>query len=153
MNSTIEGITITDGVSAYGGGLMAYESIIKRSRITANTATIFGGGIYAQQNVTLIDSEVSDNVANLGGGGIYEWQQNSYYDLKLINSTISGNEVQSASGHGGGLFVYLYNGPYPDSQSGLITNSTISGNSAAHGGGIYSGSGYYAATSGFVKLQ
>ena len=32
--------------------------------------------------------------------------------LKIVNSTISGNDVTSATGRGGGLYTSQYNGDY-----------------------------------------
>ncbi len=137
-NATIEGVTITGGIAATGGGLWAVNSTLRKSRVTGNTATYNGGGIYSYGDFKLIDSEVSENIAGSGGGGVFSFgAYERHAVLKIVNSTISGNDVTSATGRGGGLYTSQYNGDYDYDLCAAITNSTISGNSAKDGGGIF----------------
>jgi CSLREA domain-containing protein len=84
----------------------------------------YGGGIYGYQgSLALTQVSIRDNRAGIGGG-IYS------NDLELVDSTVSGNEAQQ----GGGIFI--------DAGSALITSSTISDNEAyTSGGGIWGSPG------------
>jgi hypothetical protein len=113
---------------AEGGGLYGSGTIIG-CRITNNTAIDthiagYGGGLYG--DFTIIDSTISDNYASgygaTYGGGIYTMSSSG---VTVISSTISGNHAS----FGGGI-----------AGSGLVLNSTLSGNDAlASGGGIDAG--------------
>lgn len=82
-----------------------------------------GGGIYCQENLTLIQVAATQNFANGHGGGLFLRGNKS----SLINCTFSGNSVYNV---GGGLYLL--------GQESTLTNCTISGNSAANGGGLVS---------------
>jgi predicted outer membrane repeat protein len=110
IQSTIEGVTVRDGNGSVGGGIWADGTTLRKTRVTNNTATYQGGGIYASNRVLLIDSEVSDNTATNGGGGIFHRRQYADDALTIANSTISGNDVTSPTGRGGGVYTYLYSG-------------------------------------------
>ena len=116
------------------------DSTISDSSATATgiNGTAVGGGTYASDDMTLVDSTVSGNTVtapwgvNDGyltiGGGIY-----SRGNLMLTRSTISGNAVEATNdgenARGGGVFV-----------RGVATldASTIDGNSAdGAGGGVF----------------
>ena len=77
----------------YGGGLSG-DFVISNSVITQNTAQ-FGGGFLG--GGTLTNSLVAGNTAKLNGGGIRG------ADLKITNSTISGNKLDSNFFSGAGL--------------------------------------------------
>lgn len=88
-----------------------------------------GGGIYQSFGVLeLINSTVKDNEAGRYGGGIAKL--NDWDELIITNSTISNN---SAGVSGGGIFISFAVSP----QNINISSSTISGNTAEQGGGIY----------------
>jgi hypothetical protein len=88
------------------------------SRVTTNTATAVGGGIYVGGTLTVTHSRIDGNSAS-GGGGVFV----SFQPAVILNSEISGNSVD---GGGGGVY---------SSGSLAIVNSTLSGNSAGSGGG------------------
>lgn len=63
---------------------------ITRSQITGNTATIEGGGIWADAGrLEVFDSTISGNTANRFGGGVLLQDTDSL----LSNVTVSGNSV------------------------------------------------------------
>lgn len=141
----IEGVTITGGSATLGAGISSYENrlTIRNSRITNNSATSGGAGIYTgdPKLLRVINSEISNNtVTGLSGGGgagiAATWDlDKSSIGVEIINSTISGNIVAGSGGQGGGLYVYL-----PSNSSGAevkVINSTIAFNKAADGGGVY----------------
>lgn len=120
---TVSNSIITHNV---GGGISNGDGgplTVNNSIITANT----GSGIYNLGLITINNSTISNNVATSAGGGIY----NDYYTGHTVvyHSTISGNSANSV---GGGIFTVGYHGQSPVS----VIDSTISGNSAAYGGGI-----------------
>ena len=126
----ISGVTIRGGTSSSdGGGVKVWADLtITDSVISNSTTTGSGGGIYNTRSLILDNVTVTDNQADTDGGGIYSWGT-----LTLQNgSTVQDNE---ATGLGGGIVNYSY------VQQGRATlvNATVSGNEASlDGGGLYS---------------
>ncbi|NNE67472.1 MAG: CSLREA domain-containing protein, partial [Pyrinomonadaceae bacterium] len=128
----VSGLTITGGVADSNGGGGIHNSgllLLLNSEITGNSGPI-GGGI---RNLTggflsVTSSSVSGNStnSNFGAGGI-----ESSGLIAVTNSTISGNSSTNGIGsNAGGI----------KSRDGVITNTTISDNSAAgpnSAGGLY----------------
>jgi CSLREA domain-containing protein len=131
--ATLSGLTIQHGYSAVQGGGILNQSLLTLQNcvVTANTVDGLndsGAGISSSGSLTLIGSVVSNNVSaghNAYGGGIY-----SQGPLDIESSTISGNTTSGLIGEGGGLAIF-------GGAKSLIRNSTISGNGATTGGGIY----------------
>ncbi len=139
----------TAGTGSGGGiGAVTYEEnkdqtqsydtiIINGGAITGNVAGGEGGGIASTNGTVVINGkddakvEISGNTAGNNGGGIYS------HDSKVTinNANISGNRAESFEDEdrntkGGGIY----------SQGGStveVRNSTISGNEAKYGGGIF----------------
>lgn len=117
-NLTLNKLVVTGGRSSFDGdGIFNQGSLtVRDSRIYNN----FGDGIYStgelgrDASLTVINSTVNDN-ASLG-----VWTR--FGVAQIVNSTLSDNE-------GGGLL----NGR--DGRT-TITNSTLTGNAAANGGGV-----------------
>ena len=154
----LDGLAITGGMTAGsngdGGGILNQENLtVVNSIVSGNTATGEGGGISnptESSYLTVNNSTISGNSAAGSGGGIYG---GFFSYLTVSNSTINGN---SASGYYGGGGIAVYNSFLTVSDStisnnnaigtrgggiyggGSVSNSTISGNSAANGGGIHS---------------
>ncbi len=127
---TIRGVTLTAGRGADGGAIyIGNESVtIEDSIISNSSATQDGGAINVENAGTLIllRSTISGNIASDDGGGIYF---NNGGTAALIDSALVNNKA--STGNGGGLYFF---GTAP--SGGLsIFSSTISGNSAAVGGG------------------
>ncbi|WP_422924199.1 beta strand repeat-containing protein [Singulisphaera sp. PoT] len=154
VNATIAGLTITDGRSGDGGGIINRGNLsLQKSTVTANEADgtldisgwAQGGGITnkAGGTLTISQSTISGNksigeddsfIAGLGfGGGVMNESL-----LTIISTTISGNQaIGGASSHvsgagiGGGIgsiTVTVNNYQYP--QSLQIVNSTLINNQA-----------------------
>jgi hypothetical protein len=132
--------------AGYGGGVFAQGDVsVIRSTVSGNTAcgaiepVIFtinynggaGGGILALGNVYVLYSTISGNSAfALGGGGVY-----GLGNVTVAHSAITNNyAVQKGGGvvihQGGDVLVSM-----------TVTASTISGNTAADGGGVASFNG------------
>ncbi len=143
---TIQGLTIANAryevaTTALGGGCIfstgnvsLHSSTVSGCAVVAEN--VFGGGIYAQGNVTLVNSTVTGNVArstiigNGKGGGIF-----ALGAITLLYSSITNNQSTNAqvppTSRGGGIFAVQQLGNLG------ITNSTISGNQAGSGAGLY----------------
>jgi hypothetical protein len=120
VNSTISGNTIT---SESGGNGTNY--------FTA------GGGLYVRGDASITQSTISGNTATTTGTGLDAIGGGVFAtgDLIIENSTIDGNVVD---GDGGGVFKARFSNYGDPGTFMTIANSTISGNSAARGGGISS---------------
>jgi hypothetical protein len=123
-----------------GGGISNTGTmIIIAGTVQGNMGFFSGGGIYNTGMMSITGSTISSNqLGNPGhfggsGGGIV-----NYGTMMIQDSTISGNTALGGDlqgGDGGGI----------SGDNNTITNSTITGNSAHHGGGI-AGSGNIAHT-------
>jgi CSLREA domain-containing protein len=153
----LSNIVVKGGLKNENGG-----GIYIRSNATAllfnttvkdnSSSSLFGGGIYNQGVLALINSTVADNKvvgSSTDGGGI----SNSGQAI-LLGTTIKNNTAGSAGGiySSGTLTISnstIYNntasqgfggGIYHWGTTSLI-NSTVSGNKADYGGGIYASNG------------
>jgi hypothetical protein len=126
------------GSIGFGGGISNITGAltIRGCSVSGNTADLgYGGGIYNGDPypLTVTDSNVSGNTAEIGGGIINDGP------MTVDRSTVSGN---TATGFYSGGIHFLGEGG-GISNSGTMTvsgNTTISGNSADLGGGIFSDS-------------
>ena len=132
--ATISGFTIRNGNAERGGGVFINGATLtlQNSTVTGNTAT-YGGGIWNGYTLTLINSQVTGNTYGWLGGGIC----NCGSGLVIINSQISGNRKSGNDCRGGGIYNYY-------GAIGKLQNSTITGNTAVYGGGVYNDSWFYA---------
>jgi hypothetical protein len=120
----------------YGGGVNFEDGAdIEDSRITGNSALTMGGGIRVVSpgnnlsgSVYLERSTVDNNNAGSGGGIMVVNGQ-----AQLVFTTLSRNSATAPDGLGGGLYNTGSRITYI-----RVTLSTVSGNSAAQGGGMYS---------------
>jgi hypothetical protein len=150
----ISGLTIANGTSNGGGGVLSAGTLTLSSCLLSNNSATGtypggnGGGIYNTGVLTVTASTLSGNAASGAsgsrgsGGGIYNAGAGP---LTVTASTLSGNAatggaggVSGGEGSGGGI----YNagaGPL------TVTASTLSGNAATggsgSGGGIYNAAG------------
>ena len=127
---TVSGSTLSGNSTgnSTGGGIASFGS----TTLTVSGSTFFdnfasvGGAIYNEAGtLTVSGCTLSGNSAGSYGGGI----ANLYGTVAVIDSTLSGNR---AGEYGGGIW----------NQGGLtISGSSVSGNSAYDGGGIYNFAG------------
>ena len=119
---------MTNEATGDGGGLYLGSNTIvgiNNSNLMSNTSP-FGGGINSIGNSLVINnSKIAYNAAREGAGVRITSQTAQISDSAIYNNS----GFSPAVSKGGGIF----NG----SLSVTITNSTISGNSALDGGGIY----------------
>jgi hypothetical protein len=122
---TVADSTISNNhaTSSAGGIGSTAPVVINDSAISSNFAGGVGGGILAGGPLHLTRATVRDNTALGSGGGI-----SSSNELQLHESTVVGN----TSFQNGGGFI-AWNG---DAERNIV-NTTVSGNRAAEGGGIW----------------
>ncbi|MCH8011498.1 MAG: M6 family metalloprotease domain-containing protein [Candidatus Marinimicrobia bacterium] len=138
-NSEISNNTFS-GYDALGGGIYAaavyYTSevnmIIDNCDISNNavsgTSTINGGGIYHNYlSATITNNMITNNVSSSDGGGIYS-------DTYETITDISNNTFRNNTAGGSGGAINLQNGPNSSISNNLIENNTAG---SYGGGGIY----------------
>ena len=140
-----------------GGGVCCRYSVgttILNSQISGNQSIWYGGGIYTEySDLTIVGCSLADNKCNFYGGGLYTYKGSTEIRSSSVSANFSGHtggglnfqsgEVELSNvivvenrtgdygdGFGGGVFL--------DTETGTLTNCTISENfSAAEGGGLY----------------
>jgi CSLREA domain-containing protein len=153
VNATFQDLTLRNGNAPTtpegffeAGGAIQFDGTnfsgangvltINNCRITGNTASGLGGGIFATNASVVIDgSVISNNTSTHGNGGgmVYDGPLASD-SLQITNTNISGNNAPDATfGNGGGLWV----------GGGLTKtikyNSITNNNAGANGGGVFNG--------------
>lgn len=125
---TIVDSTLTSNAADYGGGLWTDGTAkVTRTTFLQNTAEFDSGGLFNQGSLTVDASAFLENSASYGGamsnGG-------SFAVAGIQNSTFAANVATN------------YGGAISNFQAGilLLTNNTISTNSADIGGGVWSDS-------------
>ncbi|MGJ7031296.1 right-handed parallel beta-helix repeat-containing protein [Niabella hirudinis] len=131
FTAVLDGFIITEGFypSNAGAGMLnnAASPTLRNLKITGNTTTSVGGGMYNDNSSApiLTNVEITGNTAN-GGGGMHNANGSS---PTLTNVQITGNTATNSDGGG------IYNDA---SSSPVLTNVQISDNTAARdGGGLY----------------
>ncbi|MEW5987283.1 MAG: choice-of-anchor Q domain-containing protein, partial [Chloroflexota bacterium] len=104
--------------------LASVQATISSVAIVDGVSAVNGGGVYNSGVLTITGSTLQTNVATFNGGGVY-----SDGTLVMADSALWGNTALGNSG--GALFL-----PSGEANTTII-NSTISGNTAAYGGGIF----------------
>ncbi len=165
VTADLSGLTLTGGLADRGAGLRVDSSstvtltdVVVRGNESTSTGFDSGGGIWNTNGstLTILDSVITDNTSAGNGGGM--WNRGN---LSIARSTISGNTATGSFSSGGGVVNYLgnltitdstlsgnsstYNGGaiYSVASADLATTatrivgSTISGNTAANGGGLF----------------
>ena len=130
VDLTLDGVTIANGSSTDGAGMMLLGGTVTvtNSTFSGNTATGNGGAIYSSSNtdLTVSSSTFSNNTA--GSGGAIRITDTS--TATVSSSTFSANSASN----GGAL--------YPNSSNPMmVINSTFTGNTAVNGGGAISNHG------------
>lgn len=124
LNSTIvSNVSLEEN----GGGILSTSGAVtvRNSSVIGNTANGqegngFGGGIYANGTLTLIDSLVSSNESRYGGGVALGGGT-----LEMLRTTVSGNRGEFGAG------VYV------GRATAEIEAGAINGNQGDLGGGLY----------------
>ncbi len=124
-DSTVKGLTITNGYALLGGAIYCYNNSSPSitNCVVKNNSAIFGGGIACANSKTrpkITNCIITSNSALVGGGGFY---LNASSPI-IKNCIISGNLAPN------GGAIYSHNAGNP-----VIVNCTISGNVASSSAG------------------
>ncbi len=123
--------SLSAGIENHSGTDLAPVSLL-RDHLTANHALFYGGAIGNYGVMALTKTQIDNNQADARGGGVYDYEGGS---LNFNQSTVSSN----TSVLGGGIFSELF---IHNAARLVLTNSTLSSNTAAHdGGGLYAQGG------------
>jgi CSLREA domain-containing protein len=134
----LDGATLTRGFGNGSNGGAVYVQSGAAADLTnvviSNSSGNAGGGIASRGALTLDHSTVTGNASTAQGAGVWEGS-GKYADIRVTDSTISGNTAgtDSTTGDGGGLAIGG-SAKYVGSHD-VISRSTISGNSANDVGG------------------
>ena len=140
--NTVSGVTLTGGEwhTLWGGGILVNEAelTLSDSTVRDNMATNGGGVANLGGTLRVERSTISGNTAfstgtAASGGGV--WTSGTAAVTTIVDSTISGNDVDNdgGSGPGGG-------GAYVQTGTMNVTGSTIAGNLAAPSTAVGAGS-------------
>ena len=135
--STISDTTIESNIASnIGGGLYIggqNELTISNSTISGNNGASQGGAIeaYSAGTIELDGVSISENKAQSGAGIYAMGTAACNTDIRLLNGTAMDKNI--ASGYGGGIYAYAT----ANTLSVTAENSSISGNTAAGGAGIF----------------
>lgn len=129
---TLSGLTVRDGYSSDGGGIStsATQLYLRNVAVTGNRAVFHGGGAHMiGGRYQFTGCTFSDNESGNRGSALRLFSE-SPAELKLINTTVSGNRSNAS----GAISVFSASS---DAVVNLeIVNSTIANNSGISGGGI-----------------
>ncbi len=148
LKATRLAVTENEALTYGGGFFFQANATIKESIFDGNVAdasgsssTVQGGAIYANsgnqpesRTLRIVGSSVTNNQVTGGdtqqGGGVFT----TGMDLRLLNSTIGGNDALLAGAEGGGVFVDQRESvAEPPVGSALIEFTTFSDNEAGPG--------------------
>ena len=145
LNSLVNDNESTNGSPPYdfgaaGGIANSGVMAITNSTISGNLASNEAGGVLNYGILTITSSTITGNRAGAFGQNVYPGYGggiSSYGPLTISNSTISGNTAAGppikGPGYGGGV-------ANSSDSTVTVTSSTLSGNGADFGGGIYTSS-------------
>ncbi|MBG81120.1 MAG: hypothetical protein CMJ39_10510 [Phycisphaerae bacterium] len=123
---------ISNNNSSFAGGIafgFDTKGILLDSTVVSNTSKYRGAVFMEGSECNIDNSTIADNQNTDGwpGGGIgVRWSETTIKGCTIANNTVAADTEYS---QGGGLFI--------DESELKIIDSTISGNSADEGGGIY----------------
>ncbi len=132
-NSTAGDLSAGGGIYNDGGRLTITASVVAQNTTTGQDSR--GGGIYSRNGELIVRTTDIDDNATSGssGGGIFVQDGGSF---TIAQSTIRYNTIEGF-GQGGAIYVNT-SVITPNTPFGTIVNSTIHGNHAAdEGGGIF----------------
>jgi CSLREA domain-containing protein len=158
INVTIRGLTLTGGdVLAGGGAIRSREHFTLRDSIVSGSAAVsadplilsYGGGIaHSDGLLAITGSIITENFGDFGGGIHVDGGQ-----AFLASTSITANVGQSGAGiYNDGGVAFISRSTIRDNSAGafslgggiyssghlLVFDTTISGNSADYGGGVFS---------------
>ncbi|HEX3130322.1 MAG TPA: choice-of-anchor Q domain-containing protein [Thermoanaerobaculia bacterium] len=123
---TVTDCVVSDSRAQYGGGIYAFDLILRNSTVTGNVA-FYGGGLYTIGSLEMENATLAGNKADEGGGAKLVA---SDAGLRILHTTIAGNQ---ATAYAGGIFYDEYcipEVPCPPEPRLRIDLSIVAGNTA-----------------------
>lgn len=137
--------SVTGCAAVYGGGAMVRSGRVDGCSFRDNTASRYGGGLYAQSNSIVRHCEFRQNSSDECGGGVI-----------VLGSTLEDSWVQACTvswlpiGYGGGILMgpdgvvrrcvveecFARVGGGISMDGGVVLDSTVRNNTATLGGGV-----------------
>ena len=135
-DSTISGNTVLDPENGIGGGMYVGTTsnlTLRNSKLLNNDGASQGGAIvaYSAGTIELDGVSISENKAQSGAGILALCTAVCNTDIRLLNGTAI--DANTATGYGGGIYANAI----AKELNVTVTNSSVSGNTAAGGAGIF----------------
>ena len=135
-DSTISGNKVLDPENGIGGGMYVGTTsnlTLRNSKLLNNDGASQGGAIvaYSAGTIELDDVSISENKAQSGAGIFALCTAVCNTDIRLLNGTAI--DTNTATGYGGGIYADAL----ANTLSVTAENSSVSGNKAAGGAGIF----------------
>lgn len=93
------GVTIEANIAGgNGGGLIAFRPNLTETTIADNAAGGHGGGLFVRQRGTIIDTRITANTASQFGGGIYRESSSGSLPFEILRTTIDANTAVQGDG-------------------------------------------------------
>ena len=135
-DSTISGNTVLDPENGIGGGMYVGTTsnlTLRNSKLLNNNGASQGGAIvaYSAGTIELDGVSISENKAQSGAGILALCTAVGNTNIHLLNGTAI--DKNTATAYGGGI----YGDALANTLSVTVENSSVSGNTAAGGAGIF----------------
>ena len=135
-NSTISGNKVPNSLNSMGGGMYVGATsnlTLRKSKLLKNDGAAQGGAIvaYSAGTIELDGVSISENTAQSGAGIYAQCTAVCNTDIHLLNGTAI--DANTATGYGGGIYAYAM----ANTLSVTAENSSVSGNTAFGGAGIF----------------
>ena len=135
-DSTISGNTVLDLENGIGGGMYVGTTsnlTLRNSKLLNNDGASQGGAIvaYSAGTIELDDVSISENKAQSGAGILALCTAVGNTNIHLLNGTAI--DKNTATGYGGGIYANAI----AKELNVTVTDSSVSGNTAAGGAGIF----------------
>ena len=143
----LDNVSITENTSESGAGIYSLctavcetNIVLKNgTKVDKNVATVSGGGILAlamgnKVNITVDNSSVNDNTADSGAGIQTTVGNSEKANLNVyLQSGATVNDNTATGNFGGGIYAYAMG----NNLNVSVADSSISGNTALNGAGIF----------------
>jgi predicted outer membrane repeat protein len=140
----------TESVLHNGGAVNADGLSLTRVSISGSDGAYSGGALYAEGNVTIVDSTFTDNNSSVDGAVLYAW--NTLRSVTISNSVFVGNTAGQVGGAINATTVTVTGSTFTNNNAvidgGAInaTTVTVTGSSFTDNTADFNGGAIYAVT-------
>lgn len=128
VSNRADAVASSTGSYSIGGGIYSGGTgglTMTRTLVRRNQSGNIGGGIYSA-GLSVISASTIELNSSKAGGGIYAEGQLRLDSSTVYSNVASGGNPAALTSSGGGIYA----------SKALLTNATLSGNSAARGAGV-----------------